>query len=260
MIKAEDTFLTGYVTFGSEQGAAEVDVVEAARDYLIKMEAEGKLNRPEGVRYNFAGSYESALEFNRTLMIMLPLCLGLIFILLYFNSKSVTTTLIVFTGVGVAWAGGFLMLWLYGRPGFLDFEIFGHNVGELFNTGPINLSTAVWVGFLALFGIATDDGVVISTYLRQKFEELKPTSISEIRKATLEAGLRRVRPCLMTTATTILALLPILTSTGRGSDLMIPMAIPIFGGMVIALMTMFVVPVLFCMTKEFRGQQAQAHE
>lgn len=252
MIKAEDTFLTGYVTFGSEPGLAEVDVVQAARDYLEKMEAEGKLKRPKGIRYDFAGNYEAALEFNRTLMIMLPLCLGIIFVLLYFHNKSITCTLIVFSGVAVAWAGGFLMLWLYGRPGFLDFDVFGHNVAELFNVGNINLSTAVWVGFLALFGIATDDGVVISTYLRQKFVELKPATIVEIRQATLEAGLRRVRPCLMTTATTLLALLPVLTSTGRGSDLMVPMAVPIFGGMFIELMTMFVVPVLFCWTKEFR--------
>jgi Cu(I)/Ag(I) efflux system membrane protein CusA/SilA len=251
MIKAEDTFLTGYVTFGSEPGTAEVDVVEAASDYLAKMEAEGKLNRPEGLRYDFAGNYEAALEFSRTLMIMLPLCLGVIFVLLYFDSKSVSSTLIVFSGVAVAWAGGFLMLWLYGRPGFLDFDVFGHNVAELFNVGTVNLSTAVWVGFLALFGIATDDGVVISTYLRQKFAELKPSTTAEIRQATLEAGLRRVRPCLMTTATTLLALLPVLTSTGRGSDLMVPMAVPIFGGMFVELMTMFVVPVLFCMTKEF---------
>ena len=254
VIKAEDTFLTGYVTFGSRPETAEVDVVEAARAYLEKKEASGELSRAPGIRYEFAGNYESAIEFNRTLLIMLPLCLGLIFILLYFDNKSVATTLIVFSGVTVAWAGGFLMLWLYGRPGFLNFELFGHHVGNLFNVGPINLSTAVWVGFLALFGIATDDGVVISTYLRQKFTELRPTSIAEIRAATLEAGLRRVRPCLMTTATTLLALLPVLTSTGRGSDLMIPMAIPIFGGMLIELMTMFVVPVLFCWTAEFSNK------
>jgi len=252
VIKAEDTFLTGYVTFGAQPDFAEVDVVEAAQAYLTRMEEEGQLKRDPGIRYEFAGNYESALEFNRTLMIMLPLCLGLIFILLYFDNRSVSTTLIVFSGVAVAWSGGFLMLWLYGQPGFLDFDFFGHNVGELFNVGPVNLSTAVWVGFLALFGIATDDGVVISTYLRQKFDELKPSTINEIRQATLEAGLRRVRPCLMTTATTLLALLPVLTSTGRGSDLMVPMAVPIFGGMLIELMTMFVVPVIFCLTKELR--------
>jgi len=252
-IKAEDTFLTGYVTFGSIDGFAEVDVVENARRYLEQMEDEGQLKRPAGVRYEFAGNYQAALEFNRTLLIALPLCLGIIFIILYLDSKSASSTLIVFSGVAVAWAGGFLMLWLYGRPGFLDVELFGQNLRELLNIGPVALSTAVWVGFLALFGIATDDGVVISTYLRQKFDELKPVSISEMRQATLEAGKRRVRPCLMTTATTLLALLPVLTSTGRGSDLMVPMAIPIFGGMLIELMTMFVVPVLFCLTKEIKN-------
>ncbi len=252
VIKSEDTFKTGYLTFGSDKGFAEVDVVEAAQAYLKSKEDAGELIRPEGVRYKFAGNYEAALEFNRTLVVMLPLCLISIFILLYLQNKSVKTTLIIFSGVAVAWSGGFLLLWLYGRPGFLNFSIFGIHLRELFQVDPINLSTAVWVGFLALFGIATDDGVVISTYLRQKFEELKPSTIAEIRAATLEAGLRRVRPCLMTTATTVLALLPVLTSTGRGSDIMVPMAIPVFGGMAIELMTMFVVPVLFCLGKEWR--------
>ena len=249
-IKAEDTFLTGYVTFGADAGQAEVDVVESAQAYLKKMEDEGELTRPAGVRYEFAGNYQAALESNKTLMFAVPLCLGIIFMILYLDNKSATSTLIVFSGVAVAWSGGFLMLWLYGQPGFLNFEVFGHNVAQLFNVGPVNISVAVWVGFLALFGIATDDGVVISTYLRQKFDELKPTTIPEMRHAALEAGKRRVRPCLMTTATTLLALLPVLTSTGRGSDLMVPMAIPIFGGMLIELLTMFVVPVLYCMTRE----------
>ena len=261
VIKAEDTFLTGYLTFGSEAGFAEIDVVETAQAFLKEKEAAGELVRPPGVRYEFAGNYESALDFNRTLAVMLPLCLVSIFILLYLQNKSVSTTLIIFSGVMVAWSGGFLMLWLYGRPGFLDFSVFGINLRELFQVNPVNLSTAVWVGFLALFGIATDDGVVIATYLRQKFAELEPTSVAEIRDATIEAGLRRVRPCLMTTGTTLLALLPVLTSTGRGSDIMVPMAIPVFGGMAIELMTMFVVPVLFCLTRERsakRNSQLQA--
>ena len=251
MIKAEDTSLTGYVTFGTLPGFAEVDVVEAAREFLNSKETSGDLVRKPGIRYQFAGNYQSALEFTRTLMIMVPLCLGAIFLLLYFDNRSVTTTLIVFSGVAVAWSGGFLLLWLYGRPGFLDFEIFGHNLRQIFHVSPINLSTAVWVGFLALFGIATDDGVVMSTYLRQRFAELKPSGVSAIRQAVVDAGVRRVRPCLMTTATTLLALLPVLTSTGRGSDLMAPMAVPIFGGMLVELMTMFVVPVLYCLWREW---------
>ncbi|MBB5353776.1 Cu(I)/Ag(I) efflux system membrane protein CusA/SilA [Haloferula luteola] len=257
MIKSEDTYKTGYVTFGALPGYAEVDVVDAARAYLESMRHQGDLKLPSGVRYDFAGNYEAALEFNRTLWTMIPLALGAIFLLLYLDNRSVTTTLIVFSGVAVAWSGGFILLGLYGQPGFLDFELFGHHFRQLFQIAPIHLSTAVWVGFLALFGIATDDGVVMSTYLRQRFDELRPNTVAAIRTAVVESGCRRVRPCLMTTATTLLALLPVLTSTGRGSDLMAPMAVPIFGGMLIELMTMFVVPVLYSWKEEARSSRAR---
>jgi Cu(I)/Ag(I) efflux system membrane protein CusA/SilA len=116
------------------------------------------------------------------------------------------------------------------------------------------------VGFLALFGIATDDGVVISTYLDQSFKEKQVTSIQEIRNATITAGKRRVRACLMTTATTILALIPVLTSTGRGSDVMVPMAIPSFGGMAIEVITMLIVPVLYCGVQEAKLAALQKSE
>ena len=156
----------------------------------------------------------------------------------------------VFTGIAVAFSGGFIMIWLYGESWFLNFDIFGVNLRELFQMHPINLSVAVWVGFIALFGIATDDGVIMATYLTQTFEKNSPKSKKEIRASVIEAGEKRIRPCLMTTATTMLALLPVLTSTGRGSDIMIPMAIPSFGGMLIALITLFVVPILFSWKKE----------
>jgi Cu(I)/Ag(I) efflux system membrane protein CusA/SilA len=170
--------------------------------------------------------------------------------ILYLQFKSTITTGLVFTGILVAWSGGFIMIWLYGQPWFLDFELFGRNVRDLFQVHPINLSVAIWVGFLALFGIATDDGVVVATYLRDSFRNRSPETVEEARLATLEAGKRRIRPCLMTTATTILALLPVLTSTGRGSDIMVPMAIPAFGGMFIEVITMLVVPVLYCTSAE----------
>ena len=114
----------------------------------------------------------------------------------------------------------------------------------------VNLSVAVWVGFIALFGIATDDGVVMATYLTQTFDAENPNTIKQIKASTLEAAGKRIRPCLMTTVTTILALLPVLTSTGRGSDIMIPMAIPVFGGMIIDVTSYFIVPVLFSWKKE----------
>jgi Cu(I)/Ag(I) efflux system membrane protein CusA/SilA len=131
---------------------------------------------------------------------------------------------------------------------------------NVFQMHTVNLSVAVWVGFIALFGIATDDGVVMATYLDQSFRRHKPTGVRGIRHAVLEAGQRRIRPCLMTTATTLLALLPVLTSTGRGSDIMVPMAIPAFGGMTVAIVTLFVVPVLYSWWEERKVSHVTAQE
>jgi len=142
------------------------------------------------------------------------------------------------------------MIWFYAQDWFLNFSVFGMNMRHLFQVHPINLSVAIWVGFLALFGIASDDGVVMCTYLQQSFRDRRLESIDDIRKGVIQAGTRRIRPCLMTTATTILALIPVLTSTGRGSGIMVPMAIPSFGGMTIEILTMLVVPVLYCWIKE----------
>lgn len=251
VIKSEDTFLIGYVTFDMRPGHAEVDVVEEARAFLEKKRDEGELAIPAGVTYEFAGSYENQVRAQRTLVVVLPVALFVIFLILYFQFRSVPTTFIVFGGILVAWAGGFVMIWLYGQPWFLDFSLFGTSMRELFGVHPINLSVAVWVGFLALFGIASDDGVVMATYLGQSFRERRPGTAEEIRAATLAAGLRRIRPCLMTTATTVIALVPVLTSTGRGADVMVPMAIPVFGGMVFEVITLFVVPTLYAAAREF---------
>jgi len=252
VIKSEDTFLTAYVLFDMKPGQAEVNVVEDCQRYLRERIAGGEFVLPDGVSYTFAGNYENQLRSQKTLMVVLPLALFIIFIILYFQFRSVITSSLVFSGIAIAWAGGFIMLWLYAQPWFLDFSVFGTNVQQLFQIHPVNLSVAVWVGFLALFGIATDDGVVVTTYLDQSFHRRRITTRDEARRATLAAGLRRVRPCLMTTATTILALIPVLTSTGRGSDIMVPMAIPSFGGMVIEVMTMLVVPVLYCAFQEWK--------
>ena len=185
-------------------------------------------------------------------MVVLPLALFLIFMILYFQFKSVGTTFLVFSGILVAWAGGFLLLWAYAQPWFMDFSVFGVDMRDLFQIHTINLSVAVWVGFLALFGIASDNGVVIATYLDLSFATRSVATIEEIREATVAGAVRRIRPCLMTSATTILALLPVLTSTGRGSDVMVPMAIPSFGGMLVVLVSVFVVPVLYCTIKELK--------
>ncbi|MFH1941688.1 MAG: efflux RND transporter permease subunit, partial [bacterium] len=252
MIKSEDTFLVGYVLFDKKEGWAEVDVVEQAQRFLKNKIDEGELIIPAGVNYTFAGSYENQIRATERLRIILPLALFVIFLILYFQFRRVSTTLIVFSGIFVAWAGGFVMIWLWGQGWFMNFSFAGESMRTLFQMHPINLSVAVWVGFLALFGIATDDGVLITTYIRQRFAEVNPSTVSEIREATVFAGARRIRPAMMTTATTVLALIPVITSTGRGSDVMVPMAIPAFGGMVFEVLTVFVVPVLYTALAERR--------
>ncbi|WP_282123590.1 efflux RND transporter permease subunit [Algibacter mikhailovii] len=256
VIKSEDTFLVGYVLFDKLDGFAEVSVVENAQALIQEKIDSGELIVPKGINYAFTGTYENQLRAEKTLSVVVPLALAIIFLILYFQFRSVATSLMVFTGIAVAFAGGFIMIWLYGQDWFLNFNFFGENMRDLFQMHPINLSVAVWVGFIALFGIATDDGVVMATYLTQTFDRNTPENKKEIRASVLEAGEKRIRPCLMTTATTILALLPVLTSTGRGSDIMIPMAIPSFGGMLIALITLFVVPVLYSWKSEVQLKRA----
>ncbi len=259
-IKSEDTFLTGYVLFDKMPGYAEVDVVEASQAYLQKKIDSGELVIPNGVNYAFAGSYENQIRAAKTLSVVVPIALLVIMFILYLQFKSFSTTLLVFAGVFVAWAGGFVMIWAYGQEWFMNFSFFGENMRDLFGMHQINLSVAVWVGFLALFGIASDNGVVISTFLDQSFARNKPKTLKEVRHSIVEGSERRIRPALMTTATTLLALLPVLASTGRGSDILIPMAIPSFGGMVVAILTVFTVPVLYSMIQENKLKRRLALE
>ncbi len=252
MIRGENTFLLGYVLFDKRDGFAEVTVVEDAARLIKSRIDEGELQVPAGVSYVFSGSYENQVRAEKRLALVVPLSLIIIFLILYFQFRSTTLSMIIFIAIAMAFSGGFLMLWLYSQPWFFDVDILGTNMRGLFQMRTFNLSVAVWVGFIALFGIATDDGVVMGTYLKQSFDRFNPENKSDIKNAVIEAGLKRVRPCLMTTATTLLALLPILTSSGRGSDIMIPMAIPAFGGMSVALISLFIVPVLYGKYKEIK--------
>lgn len=258
VIKSEDTFLVGYVIFDAQPGYAEVDVVEQANAFLQQKHDSGEWNLPPGVAMPAAiGNYQNQVRAEGRLRLVVPIALFAIFLILYFQFKKLPVTLLVFSGIAFAWSGGFTLLWLYGQPWFLDFNLFGHNPRELFQMGTMNLSVAVWVGFLALFGIATDDGVIMATYLEQRFNEAPPKNRKEIHQRVIEAASKRIRPAMMTISTTILALLPVLTSTGRGSDVMVPMAIPSFGGMMLAIVTVFVVPVLYCGLAEIKSGSDQ---
>lgn len=251
MIRGEDTFLVAYITFDKIDGQADLSVIRQAEDIINEKVESGELEIPQGVNFHFSGDYENQMRAEARLMLVIPLSMLIIFLILYFQFRSVAVSLMIFSSIALAFSGGFLMLWLYGQSWFMDFSVFGANMRELFQMDTMNLSVAVWVGFIALFGIATDDGVLIATYLKNSFRKSRPKSKQELHDAVLEAGRKRVRPALMTTATTLLALMPILTSTGRGADIMIPMAIPAFGGMTIALITLFLVPVLYTGWNEY---------
>ncbi len=259
-IKSEDLFLVSYVVFDKEPGFAEVDVVEAARARLAEKVAAGELDVPPGVSWTFAGTYENQVRAAQRLRLVLPLALLVILILLHLQFRDLRSTLLVFSGVGVAWAGGFVLLGLYGQGWFLDLSPLGVSLRDVFSVHPINLSVAVWVGFLALFGIATDDGVLMTTHLARVFGERRPKGADEIREATVEAARMRVRPCVMTTATTILALLPVLSSTGKGSDILVPMAIPTFGGMAFSTLSLFLIPVVWAWMQERRQRRERPAE
>jgi Cu(I)/Ag(I) efflux system membrane protein CusA/SilA len=228
-IKSENALLVGYVTFNTRE-RDEVSVVEDAQKLVAAKLKSGEFKLPKGYYIRWAGQFENQVRANKRLATLLPICLFVIFFILYLQFKDLPLTLVIFFSIPVSLAGGFMLLSALGY----------------------NLSVAVWVGFIALFGIASDNGVVTATYLDQIFEARKISSIKDIREATIIAGKKRIRPCLMTTFTTVLALIPVLTSTGRGSDVMKPMAIPSVGGMAVALITLFIVPCCYAWLKEFK--------
>ena len=241
-IRTRDGELTAYVMFNAK-GRDEQSVMNDARAAVEGWRAEQKAAGapdpvPGGLRVEPAGRYLSKIEADERLLFLVPVVIFINLFLLYIAYRRIGLTLAIFAAIPITLAGGFIGLWLW--PLITGTEVY--------------LTTAVWVGFIALFGIAVDDGAVMATYLMQSFDRLKPKTVPEVRAAVLEAGLRRIRPCLMTTATTILALVPILLSDGRGSDVMQPMALPLVGGMVAELVTLFVLPALFSAMEERRVQ------
>jgi len=255
-IKTEDGRLRLHVTFaasGRDEGSVMEDALERVAAWRAEHLAAGRADPiPAGVSVEPAGRYESQQRARDRFLLLVPICLFLIFFLLYLKFRSVVTCLNIFAAVPVCVAGGFLLIAFY--PGIKD-GMYAMGFWDLPSAGPVYLTVAVVVGFIALAGIATDDGVVIATYLDQTFERRTIRGISDIRAAVLEAGSRRIRPALMTTFTTIFALFPILASSGRGSDVAQPMALPAVGGMIIELISLFIVPCLYCFVKEWKWRR-----
>jgi Cu(I)/Ag(I) efflux system membrane protein CusA/SilA len=191
---------------------------------------EATLVVPPGYYWKWSGQFESQQRATARLSIIVPLVLLTMFVLIYVGLGRWWLALIVFFGILVSASGGMLMLYLWG----------------------VNLSVAVWVGFIALFGVVDDSSVVMLDFLERAFNKHEPGSIGEVRAMVMEASLKRVRPLLMSTATTVVGLMPIFLTQGRGSDVMQPMAIPSVGGMSVQLITLFVAPCVYCMVKEWQ--------
>ncbi len=251
-IKSENTFLVGYVFFDKQTNVAEITAVNDAKDAIYQAIASGDLAVPNGISFEFAGNYQNQIRAEQRLSLIIPIVLSVIFLILYLQFRSVSISLMVFISIALAFSGGFILMQAYANESFLNLNLFEENLRDIFQLRQINLSVAVWVGFIALFGIATDDAVLMATYLKQSFQKQTPTQLDELKAAIIAGAQRRIKPAVMTSATTIIALLPVLTSSGKGSEIMQPMAIPAFGGMMIASVTYFLLPCLFYLYQKYK--------
>ncbi len=234
-IHSENARLVAHVSFMTNGAAGDLESVAAIEEQLRKAQMLPRsnpkhLDLPPGYSLEAVGSFRNQIEANRRLMWIVPLVILINLLLIYVEFRNLPISLAVFTGIPVAFAGGMVLV------GWMEVE----------------LNTAVWVGFIALFGLAVDDGVVMATYIHQLMQRRKISSIEDIRNTVYEAGLKRIRPCMMTTITTLAALTPVLLATGRGADVARAMAIPVFGGMLAEPFTSFIVPTLYSAYLEFK--------
>jgi Cu(I)/Ag(I) efflux system membrane protein CusA/SilA len=232
-INSEDARLVAHVAFSPNGVAGDLETVESVMTMLREGRSSGELQFPEG---NFeiqpVGSFENQIEANQRLMWIVPLVILINLMLIYLSFRDFAISLVVFTGIPVAFSGGMIAVAVMG----------------------VDMNTAIWVGFIALFGLAVDDGVVMAAYIQQVMRRRRIDEVEELRTAIYEAGLKRIRPCIMTTITTLVALIPILISSGRGADVARAMALPVFGGMLVEPFTSFIVPTMYCGYMEWRSR------
>ncbi|MDR3622747.1 MAG: efflux RND transporter permease subunit, partial [Paludisphaera borealis] len=210
MIKSENGRLRAYVQ-ASVRDRDEVGFVEEARLAVAQ-----KVKLPEGVYIEWTGQFEHQLRARRTLLFVFPAVIGVIVLILYMTYKSVLDTLLLMTSVLGALAGGAIFQWLFG----------------------FNFSVAVWVGYIACFGMAVETSVVMLVYLREAIDDRgglgRIGSIAELREAILEGAVHRLRPKLLTEGAAIISIAPMLWATGPGAEVIRPMAAPVLGGLLIA--------------------------
>ncbi|GAB5402958.1 MAG: hypothetical protein Aurels2KO_11890 [Aureliella sp.] len=237
-ITSENARLVAHVSFSTNGTAGDLESVAAIEEQLRRAQ-KGEVERgpnsptlslPPGYSIEAVGSFRNQIEANRRLMWIIPLVILINLFLIYLQFRNLPISMAVFSGIPVAFAGGMIAV------AVMDVE----------------LNTAVWVGFIALFGVAVDDGVVMATYIHQLLRRREVHSVQDVRDTIYEAGLKRIRPCVMTTVTTLVALLPVMFADGRGADVARAMALPVFGGMLVEPLTSFIVPTVYAAYLEFK--------
>jgi Cu(I)/Ag(I) efflux system membrane protein CusA/SilA len=223
MINSENGLLRAYVLL-NVRGRDVVGFVEEASKIVAQ-----KVKLPQGYFIEWSGQFENQVRAKKRLLLIVPIAFFVIFFILYKAFNSFPQLMIVFLGIPMAMSGGILVQWILG----------------------FNFSVAVWVGYIALAGVATDAGVIMISVLNDLFFRKSVRTLEEVRETVIEGGLLRVRPIIMTVATTALALAPIMILSGTGSEVMRPMAAPIIGGLITAtLFNLFVLPVLYSWFKD----------
>jgi Cu(I)/Ag(I) efflux system membrane protein CusA/SilA len=236
MIRDEDGALTGYV-YLTLKTSNYGDFVNRANGILKQ-----KLALPAGYTWRWAGEYEFELRAKQRLAMILPIVFFVIFLLLYLVFKSAAEAAVLILPTLYAMSGGLLLQWILGY----------------------NFSVAVWVGYIALFGIAVETGVVMVVYLHEALEHRlsrdTPLTESDIEQATIDGAVQRLRPKLMTVTAVVLSLAPILWESGIGSDVMKPIAAPIVGGMITSTIhVLILVPVFFLLMKRRQLRRGLLH-
>jgi Cu(I)/Ag(I) efflux system membrane protein CusA/SilA len=227
MIRDEEGLLTGYVYL--DLATKDYGGFVSKADRLLRE----KLKLPPGYTYKWSGEYEFELRARERLKIILPVVFFVIFLLLYMIFRSATEAAVLIFPTFYAMTGGLILQWWLGY----------------------NFSVAVWVGYIALFGIAVETGVVMVVYLHESLDKRLASGIplqhEDIEAATVEGAVQRLRPKLMTVTAVLASLIPILWESGIGSDVMKPIAAPIVGGMITSTIhVLILVPVFFALMKE----------
>jgi Cu(I)/Ag(I) efflux system membrane protein CusA/SilA len=220
MIKSENGQLVNTVTL-NVRGRDMLGFVDEAQRVVGQ-----KVRLPEGVSISWSGEFEHQVRAARTLRVVFPAVIVLIFTILYLTYQDFADAALMMLAVPEALAGGIFFLWLFPK------------IRLGWDAPPWDFSVAVWVGFIACFGMATETGIIMLVYLREAIEKrgglAKIKSLEELREAVIEGAVHRLRPKLLTEGVAILAIFPMVFATGIGGEILAPMALPVLGGLLIA--------------------------